>query len=223
MTVQTREILDKELHSVERDLLRISDLVKIAIRRSTKALVENDTELAHQVIVADDAINDLRFAIEQECMIAVATQQPMASDLRELISGIVIVTELERMGDHAAGNAKIALWLEDEPHISVPKRLLTMVDNCVEMLEQVLDAFTNRDAETARAVAARDDEVDRLHRELFDELVSSTLANERTSNAALNQLFAAHNIERIGDRITNIAERVIFVAEGKLEELNVSH
>lgn len=223
MTVQTRGTLDKEIRSVEEDLIRITDLVKSAIQRAIQALADRDSRAAQDIITSDSHINDLRFKVEQMCLTTIATQQPMARDLRELMAAMVVVTELERMGDHAAGIAKIAQWMEEQPQGHFPRRLQTMVDHSVDMLEQVMDALVARDAEAARVVAAHDDEIDRLHRDLFAELVENTLANERDSNAALNLLFASHNIERIGDRITNIAERVIFVVEGKLEELNVNH
>lgn len=222
MTVQTRGTLDRELHSIEENLLRLGSRVGSAVQQSLRALAERDIDLAQQVIAEDAAINDLRFEIEELCLATVATQQPMAGDLREIMAAIVIATELERMGDHAAGIAKMVLRMEEEPQVALPPRILSMAEMCQDMLRKSLDAFMARDAGAAYAIAARDDDVDRQHRQLFQELVSSTLAHESDSSVALNLLFASHNLERIADRITNIAERVIFVAEGKLQELNVN-
>ena len=221
MTTAVRSVLDHDLHMVEDDLLRLGDRVDSAIRRALQSLAERNAGLARQIIADDQHCNDMRFQIEEACFTAIATQQPAARDLRALVAAMNIITDLERMADHAAGIAEIVLRMGHEPLLKPLIDLPRMVDQCREMLRLALEAYVRRDADLARAVAERDDVIDGLYQQIFRELLSFMLEDPRTTTRALYLLFAAHNVERMGDHITNIAERVIFMAVGELKELNV--
>ncbi len=186
-----------------------------------EALKTRDRTLAHAIIEHDQIVNRQRYAIEEECYALIARQQPLASDLREVISILLIAIELERIADHAKNLAEIVILMGDEPLLKPLIDLPRMVELCQDMLKQSLDAFARNDAELGRKVCERDDEIDDLYKQIFRELLTYVIEDPRTVRRALNLLFAAHNVERIGDRITNIGERVIYAATGRLEELNV--
>jgi len=221
MSTQVRVTLDREMHGVEDNLLRLGSLVDSAISRALQALAQRDTDLARQIIADDQQTNAMRFQIEEACFTAIATQQPTARDLRALVAAMNIVSDLERMADHATGIAEIVLRMGDEPLLKPLIDLPRMVDECRDMLRLALDAYVRRDADLARTVAARDDVIDGLYKQIFRELLSFMLEDPRTTTRALYLLFSAHNVERIGDHITNIAERVIFMASGEMKELNI--
>jgi phosphate transport system protein len=221
MTVQTRITFDRDLHAVQDNLLRLGSLVDSAINRSLKSLAERNTDLACQIIADDAQVNTLRFQIEEECINLIATQQPMARDLRTIVAAMNIVADMERMADHAAGIAEIVLRMGDEPLLKPLIDMPRMAAECRDMLHLALDAYVKHDAELARAVAARDDTIDGLYKQIFRELLSFMVEDPRTTTRALYLLFSAHNLERIGDHITNIAERVIFMTSGEMKELNV--
>jgi phosphate transport system protein len=193
--------------------------VESAIERSVEALKNRDTQLAQQVINDDDEINKLRFAIEEECLELIATQQPAATDLRVVIAATHIAVELERMADHAEGTAELVKRLSDEPLLKPLIDLPIMGQVACQMIHAALDAFIAHDAEAAQKVARRDDEIDALYQQVFRELLTYMLEDPRTISRATYLLWVAHNLERIGDRVTNVCERVIFMATGKLEEL----
>ena len=220
MSVQIRATFDRDLRAVQDNLLRLGSLVDSAISRSLQALAERNTDLAHQIVADDAQINALRFQIEEECVKLIATQQPMARDLRTIIAAMNIITDLERMADHAAGTARIVLRMGDEPLLKPLIDMPRMTDECRDMLRLALDAYVRRDAKLAHAVAARDNIIDNLYTQIFRELLSFMIEDPRTTTRALYLLFAAHNLERIGDRCTNIAERVIFMTSGEMRELN---
>lgn len=220
-TVAHRTALDRDLRSVQDDMLRLGSLIDSAIDRALQALANRDFNLARQIIADDAQVNDLRFQIEEACFVAIATQQPAARDLRVLVAAMNIVSDLERMADHAAGIAEIVLRMGDEPLLKPLIDMPRMAAEARDMLRQALDAYVKQDAELARSVAVRDDVIDGLYKQIFRELLSFMLEDPRTTTRALYLLFAAHNLERIGDHITNIAERVIFMASGIMKELNV--
>ncbi len=222
MTTQTRTHLDRDLRLLQDDILRMGSLIDAAITRSLRALSARDSELARGVIAADAAVNALRFEIEDACLTALATQQPAAGDLRAVVAAIIIVNELERMGDYAAGIARTVIRMGDEPLLKPLIDMPRMAEICRAMLEQALRAYLARDAELARSVAARDDEIDDLYNQVFRELLAFMLEDPHTTTRALYLLFSAHNLERIGDRVVNIAERVIFMASGELKEFKNS-
>ena len=220
MITQTRATLDRDLNAVQDDLLRMGGLLDAAIAKSLEALAKRDQDLARQIIANDAHVNALRFHIEEACLALIATQQPAARDLRAVLAAMIIVSELERMGDYAAGIAKTVLRMGNEPLLKPLIDMPRMADECRAMLRRALDAYVAHDADMARAVAARDDVIDNLYNQIFRELLSFIVEDPHTTTRALYLLFAAHNLERIGDRAVNISERVIFMTSGELKELN---
>ncbi len=197
-------------------------MVEAAIERGIEALKTRNVNLAHQIIEDDLKINRKRYETEDKCLELIATQQPLASDLRTIVSVLHITVDLERMGDHAEGIAKIALMLADEPplkpYIDIPR----MAQVASEMLMGSLEAFKDRDPARARAICDQDDEVDALYEQVYRELLTFMINDPRTIQRATYLIWTAHNLERIADRVTNICERVIYLVEGRIEELNVS-
>lgn len=196
-------------------------LVDQAIARALESLERRDQAVAQQVIDADSLINDLRFKIEEACLALIATQQPAASDLRSVIAAMHMVVELERMADHATGIAKTVILMGDEPLLKPLNNIPRMAELARSMLSRSLDAYVERNAEEARRVAAQDDDIDGLYRTVFDELVEIMSETPGSATRATYLLWCAHNLERIGDRVTNIAERVVFVSTGDMKELNL--
>jgi phosphate transport system protein len=212
--------LDHDLRYIQDELLRMASMLNNAIHRSVQALSGRDASLARQIVADDAEINTLRFEIEEKCVVAIATQQPAAGDLRAIVAAMNIVSDLERMADHAAGIAKVVIKMGDEPLLKPLVDIPRMAEECRNMVTRALDAYMTRDAEMAHAVAARDDIIDGLYQQVFRELLTFMLEDPKTTSRALYLLFAAHNLERIGDRAVNIAERVIFLTSGKMKELN---
>jgi phosphate transport system protein len=217
-----RTAFDRELAEVQEDMLVLATMVERAIDRGIDALRNRDVELARQIIADDLKINRKRYETEERCLELIATQQPLASDLRTIVSVLHIIVDLERMGDHAEGIAKIAIMLADEPplkpYIDIPR----MAQGAISMLMGSLEAFKNRDADRARAICDADDEVDALYDQVYRELLTYMLSDPKTIERATLLTWVAHNLERIADRATNICERVVYLVEGKSEELNVS-
>jgi phosphate transport system protein len=200
----------------------MAGLVETAIERGIEALRTRNVNLAHQIIEDDLQINRRRYEAEDKCLELIATQQPLAGDLRTIVSVLHITVDLERMGDHAEGIAKIALMLADEPplkpYIDIPR----MAQIATDMLMGSLEAFKNRDADRARAICDQDDEVDALYDQVYRELLTFMINDPRSIQRATYLIWVAHNLERIADRVTNICERVVYLVEGRIEELNVS-
>ena len=220
MKARARATLDRDLRTTEEGVLRLGDMLAAAIDRSIRGLQEQDLELARQVASEDARLNALRFEIEEACLGLIATQQPAAGDLRAVVAAMNIVSDLERMGDHAAGIARTVLRIGREPHPLPLAEIQRMARGCQSMLGEVLEAFVARDAAGARRIAAKDDEIDASYTRLFRELLASMIADPERTTQALHLLFIGHNLERIGDRVTNIAERVVFVTGGEMRELN---
>jgi phosphate transport system protein len=220
LRAQTRASLDRDLRTVDESILRLGEMLGAAIERSVTALEEQDLALARRVASDDARLNDLRFEIEEACLTLIATQQPTAGDLRAVIAAMSIVGDLERMGDHAAGIARTVLRIGREARLSPPTSIRRMARSCHAMLEESLEAFVARDAMRARMTAARDDEIDRLYTGLFREVLDWMIADPARTAEALHLLFVGHNLERIGDRVTNIAERTVFAVAGEMRELN---
>ncbi len=214
-----RATFDQELQDLRDDLLRLGSMVDAAISQSIQALKERDRELAQQIIGDDETINDLRFKIEEDCISLIARQQPAARDLRLIVAAMNIVLDLERMGDHAAGIATIVLRMGDEPLLKPLIDLPRMAQISQDMLRQSLDALISSNPDAALAITQIDDEVDLLYNQIFRELVSYMIEDPRTVTRAMYLLFCAHNVERVADRVTNICERVVFVATGRMEEI----
>ena len=217
-----RRTFHEQLREITDEVLVMGSMVEKAISRSMEALKQRDLEIAHQVIANDATINDKRFDIEEKCIELIATQQPMARDLRTIISVLNIIGELERIGDHAEGNAKIAVMIGDEPPLKPLIDLPRMAEKTMDMLRRSLDAFIHRDAEAARALVAEDDEIDQLWDQVFRELLTFMAEDPKTTTRATRLIWAAHNLERSADRVTNICERVVFLVTGKMEEIGAS-
>jgi phosphate transport system protein len=222
MVTTTRGAFDRQLHALQDEIALLGSMVEKAIERSVDALTRLDCNLAREVITGDAAINAKRWRIEEQAMTLIATQQPMAGDLRVIASVIHITTDLERMGDYASGIAKIVLMHGDQallkPLIDVPR----MAEAATSMLRRSLDAFVRRDVETAKAIAVEDDIVDALYDQVYRELLTYMIEDPHTIQRATWLLWVAHNLERIADRVTNICERVVYMVTGKIEEINVS-
>jgi phosphate transport system protein len=222
MAVTPRSQFHAQLERLQEDLLVLASMVDKAVGRSVESLKKRDREASTQVIHDDELINRKRFEIEERALLLIATQQPMARDLRVIASVIHIVTDLERMGDHAEGIAKINLLHGDQPLLKPLIDIPRMAEKCRDMLRRAMDAFVAHDAEAARAIAAEDDEVDALYDRVYHDLVMFMVSDPKTIERATWLLWAAHNLERIADRVTNICERVVFLVTGRMEEMNVS-
>jgi phosphate transport system protein len=218
----TRENYDEQLRRLRNDVVLMSGMVNAAIDRSVEALRRQDLHLAQEVVDEDLAINQARWKIEEHALLLIATQAPMARDLRMIASVIHIATELERMADHAAGNAKIVIETANEPLLKPLVDLPRMAVLCRSMLDDSITAFIDLDEDLARSIARRDDDVDELYNQIYRELLTYMMADPGTINRATHLLWAAHNLERIADRVTNICERVVFTATGSLEDINAS-
>ncbi len=218
MTTVPRPTLDQELQSLQDDLLRMGSRLDSAIERALQALVNRDLNLARQLVAEDELINALRYQIEEGCFTTLATQQPTARDLRTVMAAFSIAADLERMADHAAGIATITIRLGAEPLLKPLIDIPRMAEACRDMLRQALEAYVARDIAKARAVAKTDDVIDDLYQQVFRELLTFMLEDPHTLSRALPLLFVAHNLERIGDRAVNVAERTVFIASGELKE-----
>ncbi len=216
-----RDTFEKQLLDLKADLLRLGTVTERTIADGVDALKTRDRVLAQSLIDHDDEINRMRYNIEERSYELIATQQPLASDLREILSILLIAIELERIADHSKNLGEIVIHMGNEPLLKPLIDIPRMAETCESMLKQSLDAFSRNDAELGRAVCGRDDEIDNLYKQVFRELMTYVMEDSKTVNRAMNLLFAAHNLERIGDRITNIGERVIYAATGRLEELNI--
>jgi len=218
----TRATLDRQLSEIQDDMLVMADMVEVAIERSIDSLKNRDVDLARQVIADDVRINNKRYEIEEKCLELIAMQQPIAGDLRTLVAVLHIIVDLERMGDHAEGNAKVSIMLAQEPplkpYIDIPR----MAEIAIRMLRDSLEAFKHHDVELARRTCNLDDEVDALYDQVYREVLVYMLNDPRTIERGTHVTWIAHNLERIADRATNICERVVYMVEGKIQELNVS-
>jgi phosphate transport system protein len=215
-----RETFEDQLRGLQDELLAMGALVDRAIERSIQALADRDVKMAQEIIDDDALINQAQREIEERCLVLIATQQPMASDLRVIASVSSIATELERMGDHAEGIGKITLLMPDQPLLKPLIDIPRMAEKGRSMLRQQLEAFVRRDVEMARNSATGDEEVDALYDQIYRELLIFMMNDPRTISRATHLLWVAHNLERIADRTTNIGERVIFLVTGQVEELN---
>ena len=220
--MEIRTEFRKRLRAIQDEVLLMGNMVAKAIDASVTALKERDLQLARRIHQGDAEINQRRFDIEERCIQLVATQQPMAGDLRTIVCVLNIIVELERIGDHADGIAKIVLMIGDEPPLKPYIDLPRMAEKTIDMLQRSLQAFIARDTAAARAITLEDDVVDALYDQVFRELLSFMLEDPRTITRATRLIWVAHNLERSADRVTNICERVVFSVTGKMEEIGAS-
>ena len=219
--VTTRETFDRDLGRLQEDLLRMGGLVQAAIRQSIEALEARSVTLADEVISGDNATDALHLELEERCLQLMATQQPMAKDLRMIAAVWAMSIDLERMGDHAEDIARITRRIAEQPLLKPLLDIPRMAGLVGEMLSEGLDAFVARDAARAERMAAKDDGVDHLYAQVFRELLTYMLEDPRNTQRATHLLMVAQALERMGDHATNIAERVMYMVTGTLKELNV--
>ena len=217
-----RETFQKELHTTKDEVLTMGSMVEKSLDRAVEALKKRNLTQAHQIIADDVKINEKRFGIENKCIQLIATQQPVATDLRFVVSILNIVTELERIGDYAEGIAKIVVMIGDEPPLKPFIDIPRMCEITVEMIRGSLKSFIEGDEKLAMEVVSKDNVVDQLYDQVFRELLTFMMADPRTINRATRLIWVAHNIERAADRATNICERVIFTITGKMQEIGAS-
>jgi phosphate transport system protein len=221
--MMTRTTLDRKLSQLLDEILVLDSMVETATLDAIKALKEHDLETARRIQREDSQINARRFELERDCMITIATQQPiMATDLRLVASILEVVAELERMGDYAKGIANICLRIGNQPHIKPLIDIPLMGDLVVSMLHRAVGAFVNRDAEQAGLIPQEDDQVDALYEQVYHELVGIMLGDTSTIDQANLLMWAAHNLERMADRVTNICERTIYIVTGEMKEVDTS-
>jgi phosphate transport system protein len=216
----SRPGLDQELAAIKDDVLRMGSLVEEAILAAIAALVAHDAEAATAVIVNDRRINEMQRQVSTLITRTIATQQPVARDLRFLLALDHVGYELERMGDHAGSVAKQVRKLAPHPPLKKYVDLPAMGEIAATLVGDILRALVDVDVTAARDVAARDDEIDELYHRTFDEVIDLMRADPANVERGTRILFAAHYLERIGDRVTNIAEDVVFLASGEIEDLN---
>ena len=217
-----RKTFETEIKQVKDDVLMLGSMVEQSLLGSVETLKKRDLKGAQKILEGDRAINKKRYEIESQLMILIATQQPMAHDLRVLASTLEVISELERMGDYAKGIANINIRMGNaellKPLIDVPR----MAEKGVDMLHRSLTAFVNEDIEAARKIPVEDDVVDALYNQIYRELMTLVIADPTNIERANWLLWVAHNLERFADRVTNICERTVYIATGELTEINDS-
>jgi phosphate transport system protein len=215
-----RQIFYEQIQELLENLLAMGHVVAHSIDRAIQALVNQDEALAHEVIAFDDQINAAQYDIDEQCLVLIATQQPMASDLRILLAASNIASELERIGDYTEGIAKLAIKLADRPMLKPLIDIPRMAELGREMLIRALQGFISQDSQIAQQIGDEDDLVDALYDQVYRELLVYMMEDPRTITQATYLLWVAHNLERIADRTTNIAERIVFTSSGKVVDLN---
>lgn len=218
----TRKSFQEHKKELEQDLINMGEMVITAINSSIDALKNKNIEKARKVVNDDMRINKKRWDIEEGCVSLIATQQPVASDLRDLITILNIITELERMGDYAAGTANIVIMMGDQPLIKPLIDIPRMTEKATDMIQRSLQAYIDLDEEAARGICNEDDEVDLLYDQIYRELLSFMIEDPKKITGATYLIWVAHNLERIADRVTNVCERIVYLVTGRMEELNVS-
>lgn len=216
----SRHQFHQELARLKTDILKMADLVESALQRAVEALANQDTALAQAVIAGDDDIDALEHDIEDRCLQLLALQQPMAVDLRFIGTGLKMITDLERMGDHAVNIAKSTLRLAGRPYLKPLIDIPRMAAEAREMLREAIAAFVEGDIELARKAAERDHRLDQLYGQIFRELLTFMMEDPRTIEQATQLLVVAGRLERVGDHITNLAEWTVYMVTGERQELN---
>ncbi len=215
-----RDTLDRQIHHLQEEVLLLGSMVEQAILKSVDALTRRDVTTARRIYRDDHLINEKRYAIENNVLILIATQQPMAHDLRMMAAILEVITELERIGDYAKGISKITLRLGDPVPALSMRDFSTMAELGVSMLHRALSAFIAENAQQAYAIPAEDDQVDALYNKVYRNVVDAMIANPQVIDQANLHMWVAHNLERTGDRVTNICERTVFIATGELMEMD---
>ncbi len=220
MAQVVRSHFDRELADLKEAVLLLGSRARQAVAASMRAFLDNDVEAAAEVIAGDQGINELRYQIEQQCFALLAREQPVAGDMRAIVAALTYASELERIADHGKKIARICQRISSEPRPIPLGALERMGELAVAMLDAALRALASRDPDAARAISAKDDEVDALYKQTFNVTLSYMLESTRAIGAGTHLIQVAHELERVADRATNIAERVIYVVSGELVELN---
>lgn len=210
----------KELELLQQDILKMGSVVEQQIFNAVESLVKKDEKLAIKVIEDDDIVDNLQHLIEDKCIKLIATQHPLAKDLRVIFTGVKIVTDLERMSDNAVDIAKTTIRLLNEEYIKPLIDIPRMAHLAKEMVKNALDAYVNEDVEAAKKVCEADDEIDHLYSQIFRELLIIMMQDPKTISQATSLLFVGRYLERIADHATNIGEWLIFLVTGEKKELN---
>ncbi len=218
-----RETYGRQLCQLQDELRVLESMVDKAVSRSLIALKERDLDLAHELIANDAAIDEKCLDVEERCVQLIVTQQPVAGDLRLILSIIHVLDEIERIGDHAEGIAKITVMLGDEPPLKPLIDIPRMADKVQDMLRRSIDAFLSRDTEAAIQISAEDDVVDGLYNQVYRELLTFMLEDPKTITRATRLIWVAHNLERCADRVTNICERTVYTVTGRTDALRASN
>jgi phosphate transport system protein len=221
-TLKPRETLKRQIQELQEEILILGSMVEQAVINAVESLRHRDLNAARQIYNDDLLVNQKRYEIENQCIAIIATQQPMARDLRILAAMLEINTELERMGDYAKGIARINLLMGSEPLLKPPTDISVMAELAASMLHRALAAFVNNDVQLAEQIPDEDERVDELYNKVFRDLVTIMIANPGAINRANYLLWAAHNLERMADRVTNICERTIYVVTGNMLEMDIS-
>jgi phosphate transport system protein len=216
-----RGTFERELQRLQDEVLVLGSMVEKAIIESVEVLKRRDLEGARRLIAEDRVLNKKRFAIEDEALVLIATQQPMAGDLRTIAAVLAIISELERIGDYAKGISKINLMIGEAPFVKPLVDIPRMAAKARDMLHRALKAFVEQDVDLARAIPDEDDEVDALYNQVYRELLTFIMNDPRTIDQSTYLLWAAHNLERAADRVINICERVVFAVTGKMMEMDI--
>jgi phosphate transport system protein len=219
---ELREHFHRQLAELQDTVLEMTSMVDRAIQRSLSALVNRDVPLAQEVIEEDRFVNEMGYRIQNQCVELLARQSPLAGDLRLVVSVSALATELERMADHAEGNAKIVVMMQDEPLVKPLVDIPIMAEKARAMMLRAIQAFLDKDIAEAHAVSNDDDEVDALYDTIYGDLIQVMISDPTKIEPATRLLWVAHNLERIGDRATNIAERTVYTVTGELPEMDVS-
>ena len=217
---RSRLALDREERMVKDGILRMGSLVEAQIRGGVACLVDRDLSRAEAIITGDAAVNDAQREVTDTIAMTIATQAPVARDLRFLLALNHVAFELERMGDHASSIAKQTRWLVGTPTPPVGASIVSMGNVAADLVAGILRALIDVDDKQARDVAARDDEIDHGYRRMFAEIIDAMRGDQRVIEGGTRLILAGHWIERIGDRVTNIAEDIVYLATGQVEDLN---
>jgi phosphate transport system protein len=220
--MDNKEAFEKLLREDKEEVLVMGNMVEKALSRSVEALKKRDLNMAHQIIADDSKINQKRFEIEKNSIQLIENQRPGVSELNAIVAILNIIIELERIGDYAAGIAKIVVMIGDEPPLKPLIDIPRMCDITIEMIQHSLKAFVENDANGAIQVIGMDEVVDGIYDQVFRELLTFMMTDPKTINRATRLIWVAHNIERAADRATNICERVVYMVTGKMEEIGAS-
>ncbi len=220
MSVQVRARFEQQLAELNEQLLSLGGLARAAISEALRAYVTGDAGVAREIIAGDSQINDLRYEIEFLCHFLIATEQPVAGDLRTIVAALILSGELERIGDHGKKIAKTSLRASAESLPLDTTRVEQLGNMSLQLLDRALRAYGRVDVEEADSICRADDQVDAFYKYTFNEIIAAMIENPKLISAGTHQIQIAHELERVADRATNIAERIIYAVSGELFDRN---